>query len=457
MKGYSMKKCLLILFAIFMVSFVPLKALQDLIKSFEIINKNKIVVKVKSRSFSRRFIKEDFFAEYDASIDLTKLHESIVTIPFILNIIPVVWLSNETYSINVMDRDLYYSLQKIREVFRIFYPRHSWSGELVPKKLITNNISPSYEQNQPALGLLFGGGLDSVSTLISHLDTKKLLITVWGADVKIKEEEKWAKVFEQRGNFSQMYKCDHTFVKSNFREFIETSYLSNKFPRWWVRASFGLSFVGLTAPLLVLRNIPILLISASHTVEYSNPHGSHSAIENNISFAGSVVCHAQVDKDRVQKVMNINIICKEKKLLLPNLRSCWSDSLGGNCLKCEKCIRTCTNIIAAGQTPEEYGFNIDIKNTEKNLRKFLERVKYLDPEQIRHWRCNLLHLDALLGSEHSTCATLFKNDIEKLRNFLLSVNFERYRNPRTRVYSLQERELFAKLWKQNMKEVKIVR
>ena len=90
MKGHSMKKYLLLLSVICMVTFIPLSAHLDLIKSFEIINKNKIVVKV-DKGFSKQFIKEDFFAEYDTSIDLTKLDESIVTIPFILNIIPVVW------------------------------------------------------------------------------------------------------------------------------------------------------------------------------------------------------------------------------------------------------------------------------------------------------------------------------------------------------------------------------
>ena len=105
--------------------------------------------------------------------------------------------------------------------------------------------------------------------------------------------------------------------------------------------------------------------------------------------------------------------------------------------------------------PRQYGFNIDIKNTEKNLRKFLGKKKYLHADAIHHWRCNLLHLDTLLEPEHKICAALPKNDVKKLRNFLRSVNFERYRNPRTRIYSLQERELFAKLWEQNMKEVKI--
>ncbi len=179
-----MKKYLSVLCFIYSIAFTLLSAHPSLIESYKIINKNKIVVKA-NEQFSKQFIKEDFFAEYDESVDLSRLDESIVTIPFILNIIPVVWFSNETYSIDVMDKDLYYSLQKIKEVFQMFYPHHSWSGELIPKKLVTNTIGSSNESDQPALALLFSGGLDSTNTSISHVDTKQLLITVWGADVKL--------------------------------------------------------------------------------------------------------------------------------------------------------------------------------------------------------------------------------------------------------------------------------
>ncbi len=169
---------------------------------------------------------------------------------------------------------------------------------------------------------------------------------------------------------------------------------------------------------------------------------------------GSNVYHAQANKDRVEKIININFICKEKKLSLPNLRSCWSDPLGRNCLTCEKCISTYINIIAAGQAPREYGFNIDIKKAIREVRILLRKKKYLHADQIRHWQCNLLHLNTF--PEQKAYATLpNKKYIKELRNFLHSINFDRYRNPHSHIYSTQERELFATLWEQNMKEVKI--
>ena len=107
--SHTVKRCLSLSPIICTVIFLTLNSYPDLIESFEIINKNKIAVKA-NESFSQLFLKEDFFAEYDESIDLTVLDESIVTIPFVLNIIPVIWLCNKTYSIDVMDKDLYHSL-----------------------------------------------------------------------------------------------------------------------------------------------------------------------------------------------------------------------------------------------------------------------------------------------------------------------------------------------------------
>ena len=452
-----MKKNLLLLSVICMVTFLSLSAYPDLIKSFEIINKNKIVVKA-DKVFSKQFIKEDFFAEYDESVDLSKLDESIVTIPFILNIIPVVWFSNETYSIDVMDKDLYHSLQKVKEVFQAFYPHHSWSGELVPQKLVTNTFNSSNGQNRPRLALLFSGGLDSVNTSINYIDTKQLLITAWGADVKVQEENKWARVLEHCRKFSQIYGHDHTFVKSNFREFVETRYLYAQFPRWWVRVSHALSFVGLVAPLLVVYDISTLFISSTYTLKHPYPYGSHPAIDNNISFTGRNVYHTDADKDRIEKIINITNVCKEKNISRPRLQVCWSDPKGGNCLKCDKCLRTIFNIIVAGQLPKEFGFNIEVSAAIQALKRFFLKKKYLKndlkDDSIMFWQNNWLYL-AGLPKQAKANSVLSGQDIKILRKFLQSIKLTRYRNPRTHICSSQERELFETLWQQSMRRVNV--
>ena len=448
-----MRKKWLLLYNIACIIFLTCSAHPNLIESYRIVNKNKIVVKANKR-FSKKFIKEDFFAEYDKSIDLTKLDESIVTIPFILTIIPVVWVSNENYSIDVMDKDLYYSLQEVKKVFRIFYPQQKWAGELVPQRLVTNSINRAYEPVQSTVAVLFSGGLDSVNTSINYVDQGQLLITAWGADVKVRANQEWRYVLEQAQQFSQKYDHKHTFVKSNFREFTETGYLYAKFSRWWVRVSHALSLIGLVGPLLVVHNIPTLLISSTYTLKHPYPYGSHPAIDNNISLAGSNIYHADADKDRIQKIINIIDVCKERNMSLPGLRVCWSDPKGGNCLKCDKCLRTIFNIIAAGQLPKEFGFTIEIPEDIHLLRRFFKQQKYLKDDSLMFWQNNWLYLSNL-SKQARVHAVLSKQDTKILQEFLYSFDLDQYRNPRASLYSPQEHELFTMLWKQNMKKVKI--
>ena len=52
---------------------------------------------------------------YPQGIDLQDLPPSIVDIPLITNVIPVIWLSGKEYTIEEMDEDLYYSLIKIKD------------------------------------------------------------------------------------------------------------------------------------------------------------------------------------------------------------------------------------------------------------------------------------------------------------------------------------------------------
>jgi len=430
-----------------------LSAHPDLIELFKIVNKNKIVVKA-DRSFSQQFIKEDFFAEYDESIDLTKLDESIVTIPFILSVIPIVWLFNKTYSIDVMDKDLYHSLQKIREVFRIFYPHRSWSGALIPKKLVTNTVRTSSKQGQPALALLFTGGLDSVNTSISHVDTKQLLITAWGADVKVGADEQWDRVLEQCRKFAQIYGHDHTFVKSNFREFTETPHLYNKFPKWWVLVSHALALSGLVAPLLVEHNLPALFVASTHTVKRPYPFGSHPAVENNIAFAGSSVYHAGANKDRVQKITNITDVCREKNIPLPKLRVCWVSLKGENCLKCEKCFRTLAEIIITGQEPKKYGFNISVDETIQRIKKFFQKGKGLNPNLLFLWHVNIAYL-RLLAREIKTSQISSHKHLSKIQALLNAIKpklHKRYRKHNYLPYQPHRQKLFEDLWKKNIKK-----
>ncbi len=188
-------------------------------------------------------------------------------------------------------------------------------------------------------------------------------------------------------------------------------------------------------------------------IPYPFPFGSHPALDNNIRFAGIAVSHDAPDKDRVQKVMNINAVCKEKDLPLPRLRVCWNrDPLGGNCLKCgPKCLMTAVNIIAAGQLPQEYGFNISLSEAIKRSKLFFKRSGYLRKGILIKWQCDLLYLDKL--TEGAKTNKLSDQEVQSFREFLYSIDFEGLVDPNTLfTYSPERQKQFELLWKEHSKE-----
>lgn len=81
------------------------------------VARNRLSVAV-NREFKRKYLKSDFFAEYDPEILLEQYDYSVLSLPFLLNVITIVWISGETYYVDEMDTELYYSLLRIKKSFR---------------------------------------------------------------------------------------------------------------------------------------------------------------------------------------------------------------------------------------------------------------------------------------------------------------------------------------------------
>ena len=98
-----------------------LNAHKPLIESVS-INDHTITVTI-NRQFHTRFLQSNrFFVEYDQAFDLHELDYALATVPFLLTVAPVIWISNQSYEIEEMDEDLYQALAKIQQVFQAFFP-----------------------------------------------------------------------------------------------------------------------------------------------------------------------------------------------------------------------------------------------------------------------------------------------------------------------------------------------
>lgn len=329
--------------------------------------KNRIAVTV-NKEFKRKYLKSDFFAEYDSDIDVTPFDYSVLSLPFLLNVITIVWISGENYFVEEMDTELYYSLIQIKKVFQTMYPKISWNGELYPLKLVDHILPTVSDNHQPAkerTAILYSGGIDSTSTALAHLDKKQLLITAWGHwDIPLNQSHLWYIRKRKTEELAQKYGNEASFIKSNYSSFLKWEYLSSitpEIPKWRLGAVEGLGWAGLTAPLLLAKGYPVLRIASSHTWLYPYPAASSPYVDNNIALCGLRFLHDQYELSRSAKIAFIVKTIKEKQLEIPFLKICpYEKKNDKNCLTCRKCVSSIIGFYAVGEDPKRYGMPISL-------------------------------------------------------------------------------------------------
>ena len=350
---------------------------------------NKIVI-MPSQEFKERFGVPDFYVEYeDDTLDLTGLPYSIVTLPFVMHALPMIWLSGDTYYIDYLDADFNKSMQIIQRVISIFYPAMSWTGKLIARNLVKYSFTESPEHSKNKYGIVspFSGGVDSMYNTLACMGKKQQLVTLWGGDVPIRSVGVWRKIKEACKELSSIWGCDHACVKSNFRDLY--GYDENLNPLGlWTMAGQSLSYSGLVAPLTIAKGYPFILIGSAVTVDLPLPYGSHPFIDHAIAFAGVNVIHFGGECNRSDKIRYIIQSCKKYNKPKPLLRVCWKKDLQGqNCCKCiNKCLPTIHGLLAEGENPKEYGFvNWSPKRVIELTRNIFDDKKGMSMDRASIW------------------------------------------------------------------------
>ncbi|MBA2307509.1 hypothetical protein H0W26_05230 [Candidatus Dependentiae bacterium] len=352
----------------------PMIHAENLIKSV-VINNNELKV-LANDDFKSRFLKDDFFAIYEKDINLEKLDYSLVIMPFIMHVLSAVWISGETYYVDSMDRDLFYSIQKLKKVIKAMYPKTPWKGNLIPRKVVHNTQQFTHDESHMAL--LYSGGLDSTSSSFLHRDKKQLLITAWGQwDLPLNNPELWETMSKRFSSFAQQYGHTTSFIKSNYHDFIKNDVFHAMSPEildWRMATIENIGWAGLTAPILFLKGYKVLRIASSDTWNYRYPFAGHPFIDNNISYAGIRLEHDMFNYTRLDKIEYIAHLKKEGIVENPWLYVCKNKLVATNCCNCTKCLITILGFLAVGENPAEYDFTLSPEVSIKNARHFLTEM-----------------------------------------------------------------------------------
>ncbi len=231
-----------------------------------------------------------------------------------------------------------------------------------------------------------------MSTLVSVIDKKPLLITIWGTDVWDYNTEGWSSLKKLAEEYSEKLNLKNLFIKTNFRKFIYEHVLTEKLLKgviddsWWRGIQHGIGLLGHVAPYAYKYNITTHYIPATLNVksQKGTTCGSCPEIDETVKYADCKIVHEGYDKTRIEKAAHIVRYFKDKGQAM-KLRVCYMDKGDKlNCCECEKCFLSMMEILSEKVNLKDWGFDVDEK-TLKNIPKFLKKHSNPSPINKEIW------------------------------------------------------------------------
>lgn len=322
-----------------------------------IIKENQLVCKYTvegewKKAFSS---KREFVAEYN--IDISDVPAGIAVVPLLANILPMAWVYDAEIDLPVCDEDFYKSIPEFKKGYEEMYPMMDLKGNIQVEQIQKNVLQRAKES-----GAFFSGGVDAFNTLVCHEKEKPVLLTVWGADVKLDDEMGWKNVFSHLKETAKEFHTEYVTIKSNFRMIQKEDELTRVVEKsgdgWWHGFQHGIGIICHAAPVAYKMGLSKVYFASSFTAADKGKVtcASDPTIDNYVRFCGTKIVHDGYEFNRQMKVHNITEFAKKTGKKIP-LRVCWESTGGSNCCNCEKCWRTILAIYAERQDPRNYGFN----------------------------------------------------------------------------------------------------
>lgn len=333
------------------------------VKVNEIIkNGKRIEVKFEQEGLEKYVITgNNAYWEYD--VDITDVPDSIAVIPFVCDFLPMAFVLDAQIIVEELDQDFYNCISEYRKGYKKIAPVLDFKGEVVANKIVKNDFKT--DKNC----VMFSGGIDATCTLVNNDDTVADCVTIWGSDIKAKNEDGWKVLSESIKDTVGKFNKNWLVIKSNFRELLSEKKLTQCIKAtnddWWHACQHGVALLGCTAPLAFLRGYNTIHIASSFTAKFRPTCASDPYTDNCFRVGNTKTHHDGFEYDRCQK---IKIIAKalDKKNITLHLHVCWKSSSGSNCGVCEKCVRSYLNCRAVGVDPARLGIvnNLSMKDVK---------------------------------------------------------------------------------------------
>jgi hypothetical protein len=356
--------------------------------SSPVVDGSRVSVNVDPGEARRHLATGTLWADY-GDLDLAGVDPSILILPALGSVLPVAFALGVRVSMPVVDAAFAVAVDEMVPVWRRMYPSFARDGFALDAERTTASKAP---HDPEGAVLLYSGGLDSAASLIANAERTRALLSVWGADVSLDDEELWRSLDTLVDKTALTAEYRKLVVRSNLRELLDQPRLIHDFlggppADWWGGVQHGLGLLTLTAPVTASMGLGVALMAGSHSVDFNVPWGSSPATDNLTRWSGTHVEHDSYELTRQGKI---------DTLLAPYLRSggdlllavCYQPGRGGssiNCGHCEKCLRTASGLLAAGIDPGSVGVETSVVGLTSWQTRLTSGERRLDSNEVFMW------------------------------------------------------------------------
>ena len=333
---------------------------------------NKLILKeicLKDNTFSYQYEVTGYWKKYFSldkslsvlyNVKIVDVPYSTAVIPFLYVFMPLAWMFQATVEIKEVDEEMLIGLENYKEELKKIYPRlRLYETQINAERIVRE------DKERKNSAVYFSGGVDAWATLLEHLDKKPYLITIIGADVDIDNSEAEEKVLMEMKKVASDFSLKPLIIKTNMRKVVNERNLhrfifAKENIGYWQGIAAGIGIIGLAAPVSEQLEIGEIYVSTSITDDQISlicRDGIIGPLINSLMWSGTTVKSYGESVNRQEKIEKIVSHAKENRTPI-YIRACWRDKMGKNCCKCEKCYRTLMGIVATGENPYDFGFDI---------------------------------------------------------------------------------------------------
>lgn len=313
------------------------------------------VIYAVNRGFRRRHMAADFNVSYDRPLSPQACDPAILSIPFLANVLPVIWASGEHYRIRAIDKGFWTGIGAIKAFYSRAFSRLEWTGDVVPDDLVEASAFSKGQADAPR-GIFYSGGADSTFTVTEEGRQGDTLLHVIGAGVLPKHPRRSRWLREAIEDFAAAKSLHTTYIASNLNGFLKYRYFPGS--DWWSAPQHGLGLPSLGIPLAVSEGFSNLIVAGHVRSDTPVISGENDEIAGNIRFAGRSVLKHGSNLTRGEKMAAIVAAGNAPGAFRPRLQICYEDQDDTyNCGHCLKCLMRALALMVEDAHPQDYGYD----------------------------------------------------------------------------------------------------